>query len=442
MSRGLSDVIRRFPRLRVAAIGDAMLDVFLHGTSTRLCREAPVPAVDIERRDTQPGGAANTAANIRSLGGTVSFLGVVGDDADGRTLREGLRNLDVQVDGMVVQPRRGTLSKQRVVSGMQILVRIDQGDIGPISREAEDRLITSLEAAHASCDALIVSDYGYGTLTPRVVQRLRALQAREPRVLVVDAKDGHRYRDLAVTAVKPNYEQARDWLRLPRAQGTARVSQLMAWRDELLELSGARAGGRHARRRRRARVRTRPARPIAPTRSRCTHARTTGAGDTFAAALTLALAAGAETPVALELASAAAAVVVGKDETASCSAFELRQRLFAEDKPIPDRAALAERVEHMRRQGKRVVFTNGCFDILHRGHVAYLNRAKTLGDVLVVGVELGRQRAAAQGSDASRERAAGPPAGARRARLRRPPRRLRRGHAGRADPRSSAPTCS
>ena len=114
--------------------------------------------------------------------------------------------------------------------------------------------------------------------------------------------------------------------------------------------------------------------------------RSTGAGDTFASALTLALAAGAETPAATELASAAAGVVVAKDSTARCTAFELRQRLFADDKVIRDRERLRERAEYFRGQDRRIVFTNGVFDILHRGHVAYLNRAKMLGDVLIVGV--------------------------------------------------------
>ncbi len=116
------------------------------------------------------------------------------------------------------------------------------------------------------------------------------------------------------------------------------------------------------------------------------HSRAAGAGDTFAAALALGLAAGAETPAAADLASAAAAVVVGRDGTAACSSRELRERIAAGDKPVDDPSDLAARLSEHRRQGRRIVFTNGCFDILHRGHISYLSLAKSLGDVLVVGV--------------------------------------------------------
>ncbi len=252
-------------------------------------------------------------------------------------------------------------------------------------RARRPKLLARLAQAHAWADAIIVSDYGYGTITPAVLERLRALQRREPKVVVVDAKDGLRYADIGVTAVKPNYQQATGWLGLPQLPGERRLSQLAERGADLLTLSGAEIAavtldvdG--------ALVFEADAPPYRTFARPERQSRSTGAGDTFAAALTLALAGGAQTAAAAELASAAAGVVVGKDSTARCSALELRQRLFADDKVVHDPERLAERVEYLHRQGRRIVFTNGVFDILHRGHVSYLNRAKMLGDVLVVGV--------------------------------------------------------
>jgi D-beta-D-heptose 7-phosphate kinase/D-beta-D-heptose 1-phosphate adenosyltransferase len=214
---------------------------------------------------------------------------------------------------------------------------------------------------------------------------MEELQRRTRRVIVVDAKDGARYRRLNATAMKPNYEQALAWLDLEKAPCASRVGQMSQAGGELLHASGAQvvavtldADGALVFEHGRGAYRT----YAHPER----HARTTGAGDTFTAALALALAAEAPTPVAAELASSAAAVVVAKDVTGRCEAFELRQHLFSGDKVINDRERLAERVEYFRRQGRRIVFTNGCFDLLHPGHVDYLNGAKMLGDVLIVGI--------------------------------------------------------
>jgi D-beta-D-heptose 7-phosphate kinase/D-beta-D-heptose 1-phosphate adenosyltransferase len=366
-------------------LGDLMVDVYMEGVSRRLAREAPVPTVDIEARHDEPGGAANTAANVRALGAGVWLLGVTGDDTDAAALRAALRRDDVSDELLVVQAERRTIVKQRVVAQGQLLLRLDHGDTGSVDAGAEAQLLSRLDQVHGQADALIVSDYGYGTVTPAVLERLSALQRRAPKAVVVDAKDGLRYASMGVTAVKPNYHQATRWLGLPQLAGERRVTQLTERGGDLLALSGAEvaavtldADG--------ALVFEADAPPYRTFARPERQSRSTGAGDTFAAALTLALAGGAQTAAAAELASAAAGVVVAKDSTARCSALELRQRLFADDKVVREPERLAERIEYLHRQGRRIVFTNGVFDILHRGHVSYLNRAKMLGDVLVVGV--------------------------------------------------------
>jgi D-beta-D-heptose 7-phosphate kinase/D-beta-D-heptose 1-phosphate adenosyltransferase len=386
VSARLAGLVRQLPAVTALVVGEAMLDSYLDGSTTRVCREAPVPIVALADRRDAPGGAANTARNLRALGSRTRLLSVIGDDADGDRLRRVVEAAGIPSGDLILERGRRTLAKQRVLADGHMLLRMDDGSTGPIGPAAEAALFERLRAAHREADVVVISDYGYGVLTPRVRDVLADLQDARPRILVVDAKALPAYRHARPTAVKPNHDEA---MRLlghdggPRAGG--RADAVIAHADALLERTGARIvavtldtdgavlveRGRPA-----SRTLAGPPRP----------GRAAGAGDTFAAALALALAAGAETPAAADLASAAAAVVVGKEGTAACSAAELMQHLTAEDKYVSDRGRLVERIDFSRQQGRRIVFTNGCFDLLHRGHVGYLSRAKALGDVLVVGL--------------------------------------------------------
>jgi D-beta-D-heptose 7-phosphate kinase/D-beta-D-heptose 1-phosphate adenosyltransferase len=314
------------------------------------------------------------------------LLSVVGDDHEGAVLRRLLADRGVIVDDLLADPGRATLAKNRVIAGSQLLVRFDQGSTGPIGPEAEGHILRRLAEVIRQSDAVIISDYGYGILTPRVIEALTAFQADGPRVMVADSKDLAAYRAVGLSAVKPNFGEAAPLLGLdPDEVQGPRAERVALHGARLLEATGARIAavtldteGAIIFERGRAPYRT-FARP-AP------HAKAAGAGDTFLAAMALALAAGAEAPAAAELASAAAAVVVGRDGTAACNAGDLRDRLDLDRPPRDDWARLADVLNDCRRLGRRIVFTNGCFDILHRGHVTYLNRARALGDVLVVGV--------------------------------------------------------
>ena len=386
MNNALSRWIDGFSGLDILVIGEAMLDRYLVGTSGRLCREGPVPIVALSACHDSPGGAANTAVNARALGARVSLLSVIGDDPEGQALRRALDERGVDAEAVFVDPRRRTLAKNRVVAGSQLLVRYDHGSTGPVDPATEEALIDRLSDRFAPCDAVIVSDYGYGILTPRVIAALADLQARTPRVLVADSKDLAAYRRAGLTAVKPNYEEALTLIgRRGRGTSGERADEIVACGDRILKVTGARfvavtldTEGAIVLERDRPPYRT----YALPTR----HSLASGAGDTFLAAFSLALAAGADTPAASDLASAAAAVVVGREGTSSCSARELKEHVSAEGKVATDLEGLSDRLESYRRAGRRVVFTNGCFDILHRGHISYLSRAKALGDILVVGV--------------------------------------------------------
>jgi D-beta-D-heptose 7-phosphate kinase/D-beta-D-heptose 1-phosphate adenosyltransferase len=373
--------------LKVLIIGDAILDGYLIGHSERLCREAPAPVVAITQQQDVPGGAANTAANLASLGGQAVFLSVIGADREGEQLRQALEQQGVLTTALISSPQRGTLAKQRVISESQILVRLDQGSSDAISPDLEQIVIAQLQEQFRCCDAVIVSDYGYGILTPRVIHTLAELQAQYPRTLVIDSKRLPVYRDVQATAVKPNYDETLQLLGLPR-QATNRSAQIIAHADALLDLTGAKlvavtldSEGAILFERNQPAICT-DARPVPPNQ-------TSGAGDTFTSALTLALAAGASTATAASLAAAATAVAVKQPGTTTCPVEALRQSFTVHSygsKMIFDRADLVPLVRQCRANAQQIVFTNGCFDILHPGHVTYLMQAKALGDLLIVGV--------------------------------------------------------
>ena len=386
MSSNLAQLVDSFAGLHVLVVGEAMLDSYLEGEAGRLSREAPVPIVSLSGRADVPGGAANTAANAQSLGARATLLSVVGNDPEAELLRRALEERGVSTEHVLADPSRRTLAKHRLLASGQMLMRFDQGSTEPIEGAGERQLVERLAQLFSAADAVIVSDYGYGVLTPAVIGALAELMRREPRLLTVDSKQLGAYRDVGVTAVKPNYSQALELLAAdPADNGGARREAIARHAHRILDLTGAQVAavtldteG--------AVVVERGAPPYRTYARPTVNSRATGAGDTFATALTLALAAGAHTPAAAELASAAAAIVVAKDHTALCSAEALREYVAGESKHVTDISRLIAQVERHREHGRRIVFTNGCFDILHRGHIAYLNRAKSLGDVLVVGV--------------------------------------------------------
>ncbi len=381
----LRPVLDALPGAAVLVVGDALLDDYLHGSGTRICREAPVPVVTVSERRPVPGGAGNVAANAAALGGRLRLLSVVGDDAAGATLTDALAHAGVAVDDVLVEPGRCTVAKRRVMAGEQMLVRIDEGEPAPLQPATRAAVLERLPALFTAADVVVVSDYGYGLLDDEVVEALAALQRAASRVLVVDAREVGRYREVGATAVTPSFDEVRPLLSAAAAAGADRVDRVVAECARLHDATGAdllavtldRDGAVVCERGRPAyRTWTRPV----------PHSRACGAGDSFTSALALALAAGADAPVAAELAQAAAQVVTGRDGTSTCSLDDLREHLAQTTTRLDGAAALAERVAFHRRQGRRVVFTNGCFDLLHRGHIDLLNRAKALGDVLVVGI--------------------------------------------------------
>lgn len=374
-------IINRFPGCRVLVLGDAILDVYERGMTDRLCREAPAPVVMLEERIFSCGGAANTAVNAAALGGSVSLLSVVGDDEHGERLTRTLRDKNVDCDLVVRDPQRRTIAKKRVCAASSILVRVDEGDAGLLQERTMNRVAEVLRENADRFDVIIVSDYECGVLSDALIERMAKIKLAPP--VVVDAKRPYRFQKLSPVIVKPNYEESIGMLGIERKVHGDRVEQMLGHGKRMLESTGAQA--------------------VACTldmdgtilfeRSKTPYliscvprhdARTIGAGDSFVSALALGVAAKAPLRQAARIAATAAALVLETDGTGICSATELRAHFDGHAKRVDDYASLVERVEAMRRQRKRIVFTNGCFDLLHRGHVEFLQQARALGDALIV----------------------------------------------------------
>ncbi|MFL6177699.1 MAG: D-glycero-beta-D-manno-heptose 1-phosphate adenylyltransferase [Ornithinibacter sp.] len=380
-----STLLERLPALDVLVIGDAALDCWSYGRAQRLGREGPVPVVEVDREEQSPGAAANLAANAATLGARVSFAGILGEDPAGSAVLEALGARGVDTSLTVRDATRATVSKNRIVCDGVVAARVDRSGGGSWSAAAREELLRRALPAMRRADLVIIGDYGMGALDDRARRLVAAVRPQVRGALVVD---GHYFADWAgcrPTAVTPNAEEVGRLLGRPLpASGRARA--LMEAGPSLLAASGAdlvlatldEDGG------------VLLASGCEPHRTAGVPAppqRTCGAGDTLAAMLGLALAGGLAPQDCADLAAAAASSVVDRLGTCCCSPHDLLRQVAAQLPPVVlDHDELARLVSVRRASGARLVFTNGCFDVLHLGHVRYLREARALGDMLVVAV--------------------------------------------------------
>lgn len=371
-------VIPEFSSVRVLVVGDVMLDRYWQGATSRISPEAPVPVVRVDERHDRAGGAGNVAVNLASLGVQVHLLGLVGDDEAGRELAQilGAAGVSTELPAIASVP---TVTKLRILSRHQQLIRLDFEQPGFAARC--DAISAAYARALASVDVVVLSDYGKGTLAdaPGLIRAARA--AGKP--LLVDPKgaDFDRYRGATVitpnlaeleTVVGPVADEAALQTRAAALCTELDLTHLLVTRGEngMTLVDGA-ANRLHL-----------------PARAREVFD-VTGAGDTVIAVLAAALGAGLGWQEAAGLANLAAGIVVGKLGAASVTARELADAADGQwraDTAVVDQDELLRRVAEARRRGERLVMTNGCFDVLHRGHITYLEQAKQLGDRLIVAV--------------------------------------------------------
>jgi D-beta-D-heptose 7-phosphate kinase/D-beta-D-heptose 1-phosphate adenosyltransferase len=382
----LQHLLGLVPGRRVACVGDLMVDRFVYGDVSRISPEAPIPVLARSRELVMLGGAGNVARNVAALGGAVALVGVIGGDAEGH---EAMRLVGEEggVEGfLVTDASRPTTLKTRFVSGGQQLLRVDLEESRAISAELEQRLVRTVRDAADGAGVILISDYGKGVVTDAVIAACHDAAAKNGAKVVVDSKARSFARYGDIDLVKPNASELAYATDLPTGTDAeievalARALELWATRGVLVTRSGK--GVSLA-------LRGEPVRHF-PTVAREVFD-ASGAGDTALAALGLGLAANVATEDAIAFAQLASGVAVGKAGTATVSPDELVEAaLSAHMAPAEAKVATAQRmvdeVARWRAKGLRVGFTNGCFDILHKGHVAYLAQAKAWCDRLIVGL--------------------------------------------------------
>jgi D-beta-D-heptose 7-phosphate kinase/D-beta-D-heptose 1-phosphate adenosyltransferase len=383
---GLDTFIRRFADCRILVVGDVMLDEFVWGTVDRVSPEAPVQVVLVNSNTRTLGGAGNVVNNLAALGAEVFAVSLVGDDQAGRDVASLLQGLGATVEGILIDPARPTTTKTRVMAAGQQVVRIDREKVLPLSPEFEDKLAAHAEKCLQSCDAVLLSDYGKGILTPSFISRLLRACATAKKPVVADPKglDFSRYK--GATVLTPNLKEA------------AKACSMEIRSQQDLEKAGARLlhelslaclvitcgpDGMAL---------FFPNRPSLRIKARARQVfDVSGAGDTVMAVLGLGLASGADFEQAALVANEAAGVVVGKVGTATVSAEELLEALTSSADSVSRKfrspKGLAEDLQGQRARGRKIVLARGCFDLLHSGHVGFLAQARKLGDMLVVALE-------------------------------------------------------
>jgi D-beta-D-heptose 7-phosphate kinase/D-beta-D-heptose 1-phosphate adenosyltransferase len=375
-----------FSGVRVLCIGDIMLDRFVHGEIERISPEAPVPVIRLHNSRTTLGAAGNVANNIASLGGEAVLVGLIGEDDAAVILRDHLEKIP-RITGALVKTRlRPTVTKTRYIAGGQQVVRTDEESSLPAQESEIDALLAVLAAQIGSVHAVILSDYGKGVIGTRVIARAVALAKAAFIPVFVDPKSNDYSRYHGVTCITPNLKELAGASRLPvgteaeivaachAVMAQAGCQAILATRSEKGMMLVEAGGETHS----------------VPARAREVFD-VSGAGDTVIATMALAHASGLTLAQAMRISNAAAGVVVSKIGTATVEPAELLHELDESADSHPNRrtvmrsaAETAELVERWKQQGLTVGFTNGCFDILHAGHISLLAAARGRCDRLVV----------------------------------------------------------
>lgn len=373
----------------VLCVGDLMLDDFVYGEVTRISPEAPAPVLAVKRNEIAVGGAGNVARNIAALGARCIFVGLVGEDDAGREVIARLQADPLIEPSLVVDRTRPTTKKMRFVSEhfSTHLLRADWEVACPVDADREGELIARALAALPRVGAVVLSDYAKGVLTPRLIAEVMAAakQAGVPVIVDPKAPDYSVYR--GATVITPNRRELSAATRRD-VTGDAAVAEAAAELARIVDCAAVLV----TRSEEGMTLHVTGEEPAHVAAHRVKVVDVSGPGDTVVGAMALMLALGADYESAMRVANAAAAVVVGKPGTATATVSELRHRLLppstlaAEDKVVFDRTQLDAKLSDWRRANLRIGFTNGCFDLLHRGHVTLMTAARAACDKLVVGL--------------------------------------------------------
>ncbi len=364
----------------IAVIGDFMIDHYLWGSSSRISPEAPVPVVEVKKEEDRLGGAGNVVNNLLALKKEVLPVTVLGKSYD--RLLKILKEKQIECSGIFIDNSRESIIKSRVVASNTQVIRYDKESKEPISKEYEEKIYQYLVQNVDKIELFLLSDYNKGVLTPALTQKIIELSNKEGKKLIIDPKAGfEKYKNAYM--IKPNRLelssatgieitdkeslkkagwQLKEQLNLQNLIVTLSEDGIALFGEEFIKI---------------------------PTIAKEVFD-VTGAGDTVLASLGYYLSKSDNIQEAMHFANAAAAVVVGKVGSATATLSEIKEYEKKLDNSVDYKIANFEQIEKiatdLRQSGKKIVFTNGCFDILHLGHVKYLQKARSLGDKLIVGV--------------------------------------------------------
>ncbi len=387
------DLQGKSPKLLV--IGDLMIDHYLWGSCERISPEAPVQVVNVKSESTVLGGAGNVINNLNALGAQVDVISVIGGCEISEELKELLADIRVDTQYLITQKDRITSKKSRIIASQQQVVRYDRESTDEISSESQKEILTTFKSIIADYDAVLLSDYGKGVLTNELTKSLISIANESNKKVLVDPKglDYSKYKGAYL--LTPNKKEASEATQISIRDDESLIQAITKLKTEcdldvsLITLSEQGVAIYDDK------LRTHPtvAREVFDV---------TGAGDTVLASLGFALACEYEIDDAVEFSNLAAGVVVGKIGSATATLNEIIEyesslNKSTSDEHIKTLSEIATLSEELKARGKKIIFTNGCFDILHAGHVRYLETAKSYGNILILGLNSDRSVTALKG---------------------------------------------
>ena len=375
---------------KVLVVGDFMLDVYIYGDALRISPEAPVPVLKVCRTEYSCGGAGSVAANLAALGAVPVCIGVIGDDPNGKILKEKLTEAEADISGLFTETDRPTISKQRLIGlaqhrHRQQLIRMDQESAEPFSDGQYEQILKFFKDKLKKAGIVCLQDYDKGMLISPICRRMIELATQANKKVLVDPSLTSDYTKYSgATLITPNRKEASTVVgfEIKTASDAARAAEILAERLNLeavvitLDKEGAylktEQQGEH--------ISTRPRNVYD----------VTGAGDMVLATLAITLAAGCDYKTAVQLSNITGGIEVEKFGTATVSIEEIIDEITSQNQDIIGKIReidrLVDELGWQRRQKRTIVFTNGCFDVIHRGHIEFLKFCKSQGDIVVVGL--------------------------------------------------------
>ncbi|MEE9370054.1 MAG: bifunctional heptose 7-phosphate kinase/heptose 1-phosphate adenyltransferase [Sedimentisphaerales bacterium] len=371
---------------KVLVVGDFMLDVYIYGDALRISPEAPVPVLKVAKTEYSCGGAGSVATDLAALGATPLCLGIIGDDQNGKALIEKLTEAGADITGLLPVSDRPTITKQRLIGlaqhrHRQQLMRIDQESDAPLSDEQNKAVLQAYKDRFKQADIVCLQDYNKGLLTPMVCEQMIQLATKAGKKILVDpclSSDCSKY--TGATLITPNRKEASAavGLEIDSAADAAKVAEKLLKKLKLkavvitLDKEGAY-------------LKTEKTSELIPTRPRNVYD-VTGAGDMVLATVAIALAADCDYKTAVQLSNVTSGIEVEKFGTATVTIEEIINEIASKGDKLRSSDSLSIELANRRNQNATIVFTNGCFDVVHRGHIELLKFCKSRGDIVVVGL--------------------------------------------------------